>query len=80
MPHQFTPQLVRRTLTLGGGKIRSLVTWDAVSGALNNMRFWHEDYPRLQEDIDRRARLTNGPFENVDLLSLKPSPAMPPVA
>jgi hypothetical protein len=51
------------------------ITWDTVSGALNNMRFWHEDYPRLQEDIDRRARLTKGPFENVDLLSLKLSPA-----
>jgi hypothetical protein len=47
------------------------ITWDAVNGALGNMRFWYEQYPRLREDIDRRKRLTAGPFQHIDVLSVK---------
>jgi hypothetical protein len=50
------------------------ITWDAVAAALDNMRFWQEEFPRLREDIDRRRKLTTGPFENVDLLSLRLNP------
>lgn len=40
------------------------IKWADVTSALNNMGFWHELHPRLQEDINRREKFTTGPFQD----------------
>jgi hypothetical protein len=47
------------------------LSWDAVGGALRNMRLWDDEHPRLWEILARRERLSAGPFER---LNANPSP------
>jgi hypothetical protein len=47
---------------------RSL-TWDAVTRALNNMRLFQDEHPRLHEAVTGRENVSAGPF---DLLRAKP--------
>lgn len=41
------------------------LTWDNVRDALRNMRFWPEQHPRLYEIIDRREKVSDGPFQTL---------------
>ncbi|QWG11034.1 hypothetical protein KMZ29_14730 [Bradyrhizobium sediminis] len=42
-----------------------LLTWDKVRDALRNMRFWAEEHPRLYEMIERREKVSSGPFQTL---------------
>lgn len=42
-----------------------ILTWDAVRGALNNLRFWDDDHP-LYKFIERREKNSAGPFEKLN--------------
>jgi hypothetical protein len=37
--------------------------WDAVIGALRNMRFWDDQHPRVYQIVERRRSRSVGPFE-----------------
>jgi hypothetical protein len=39
--------------------------WDAVFGALRNMRFWDHEYPRLYQIIERHQSISPGPFDRL---------------
>jgi len=39
--------------------------WDAVLGALRNMRIWDHEYPRLYQIIEGRQSNSSGPFERL---------------
>jgi hypothetical protein len=42
-------------------ELPSELLWDSVGGALQNIGFWEDQYPRLFENINRRQ--SRGPFE-----------------
>jgi hypothetical protein len=42
------------------------ITWEAVRAALRNMNFWDEKFPQLYDDVQRRERLSAGPFEKLN--------------
>lgn len=39
------------------------LSWEAVRGALRNMRLWDDEYPRLYQIVARRETRASGPFE-----------------
>lgn len=41
------------------------ILWEAVIGALRNMRFYDNEYPRLHEIVKRRENQSAGPFERL---------------
>ncbi len=41
------------------------IDWESVRGALKNMRLWDHNHPRLYQILDRRERVTNGPFHRL---------------
>ncbi len=41
------------------------LSWDAVRGALRNMRFWDDQHPRLFAILIGRENLSAGPFERL---------------
>jgi hypothetical protein len=40
-----------------------LLTWDDVRGALDSMRLFEDEYPRLHDLVSRRESVSDGPFE-----------------
>ncbi len=43
-----------------------VVTWDDVTRALRNMRFWDAEHPRVYQIVTDRAARTTGPFERLN--------------
>lgn len=41
------------------------LSWDAVRGALKNMRFWDEDHPRLYAILEQCEAISTGPFAKI---------------
>lgn len=46
-------------------QIPNSLSWDEVIGALQNLRFWDGQYPRLYAIIAGRAGNSNGPFDRL---------------
>lgn len=45
------------------GQMPTELSWDAVIGALRNMRFWDDEYPRVYQIVEGRRSTSTGPFE-----------------
>lgn len=46
--------------------IPSILSWEAVRGALRNMRYWDDQYPDLYVIIAGREQASAGPFERLN--------------
>jgi hypothetical protein len=44
-----------------------ILSWDAVTAALRNMRFWDDEHPRIHAIVTRRERRDAGPFERLNV-------------
>lgn len=54
-------------------QIPPILSWEAVRGALRNMRFWDDQHTRIFQIIDGRERNSVGPFERLTATSLTDS-------